>query len=71
MVWTQATLDALDLAYASGAETVRFADGRQVGYRSVDEYLALRRLMLTDIAEAAGQTVVKLVRVGFTSGVGP
>jgi len=69
MAWTQGDLDALDAAYKSGAETVRMADGRQVGYRSVDEYFALRRLMLADIADAAGATVIRFVKVGIASGV--
>jgi len=67
--FVQGDLDALDAAYKSGAQMVRCADGRQHELRSIEEYQALRRLILNDINEAAGMTATRLVRVGFQSGV--
>ncbi len=42
MTWTQAQLDALDRAIASGALSVTNPDGRSVTYRSLAEMQALR-----------------------------
>lgn len=69
MPFVQADVDALDAAYKSGALIVRLADGRTVTYRTVPEYLRLRSAMLEDIADAAGMTVVRFVKVGHASGV--
>lgn len=69
MAFVQADIDALDSAYKSGAESVRLADGRTVAYRTIEEYLALRRHMQDEIAGAAGSTVTSLVKVGIASGV--
>jgi hypothetical protein len=49
MSWTQAQLDSLDLAIASGS-TVWSHDGRRTEYRSLDEMLRIRALMAADIA---------------------
>ena len=42
MAWTQTDLDAIERAIASGELMVRFADGRQVQYRSMDELFKAR-----------------------------
>jgi len=44
MAYTQAQLDALDAAIASGALSVRYAD-QQVTYRSLQEMQAIRDKM--------------------------
>ncbi len=67
--FVQADVDALDAAYKSGALVIRTADGRTHTLRTVDEYLRLRGLILAEIAEAAGMTVNRLVKVGHASGV--
>ncbi|SEQ48882.1 hypothetical protein SAMN05216548_10524 [Faunimonas pinastri] len=51
--WTQADLAAIDAAIATGASRVRFADNREVFYRSLAEMRSVRR----DIAAALGGTV--------------
>ena len=69
MPFVQADIDALDAAYKSGARVVQTADGRRHELRTVAEYLTLRRLMEQEIAEVAGQTVNRLVRVSSTRGI--
>lgn len=54
MAWTQADLTALDNAFKSGASSCTYADGRRTDWRSVDEYLKLRALALSEIATSAG-----------------
>lgn len=40
--YTQADLDALDQAIATGAQTVAYADGKRVTYRSLADMYATR-----------------------------
>jgi hypothetical protein len=42
MIWTQADLDAVKQAIALGAMKVRYADGREVTYRSLDDLRSIR-----------------------------
>ncbi|WP_018261352.1 phage head-tail joining protein [Methylobacterium sp. WSM2598] len=42
MAWTTDDLDALNQAIATGASKVRFADGREVYYRSLAEMRSVR-----------------------------
>ena len=51
-MWTQADLDALNQAMATGAMEVRFRDGRLVKYRSLAEMRSIR----DEIATALGLT---------------
>ncbi|WP_273820579.1 phage head-tail joining protein [Pseudomonas asplenii] len=53
MAYTQAHLDAVELAIAQGEKTVRYAD-RNVEYRTVDELIRARDLIRTDLARAGG-----------------
>ncbi|KPA88082.1 hypothetical protein CCU68_28315 [Pseudomonas gingeri NCPPB 3146 = LMG 5327] len=53
MAYTQAHLDAVELAIAQGEKTVRYAD-RNIEYRTVDELIRARDLIRTDLARAAG-----------------
>lgn len=54
MAFTQPQLDALDDAIASGALTVRSADGRMVTYQSMSEMLKARDLMASSLAATSG-----------------
>lgn len=45
MAWTQTDLDALETAIATGAMKVRYADGREVTYRSLADMRSLRQEM--------------------------
>ncbi|MGV8988175.1 MAG: phage head-tail joining protein [Cypionkella sp.] len=56
MGWTQADLDALKEAYATGTLRVRLPDGREVTYPSGDDLLRRIRIVEADLASApAGQ----------------
>jgi hypothetical protein len=46
-MWTQADLDALNQAIATGATEVRFRDGRLVKYRTLAEMRSIRDEMAT------------------------
>lgn len=48
MAWTQADLDAIDEVIASGELTVKYRD-REVTYRSMDDLLRARKLILSDL----------------------
>jgi hypothetical protein len=51
MAYTQTQLDALDEAIASGALEVWY-DQKKVEYRSLADMLAIRNMMVNDIARA-------------------
>lgn len=55
MAWTQAQLDAVETAIASGELTVRFGD-RTVTYRSVEELLQTRAVIKETLAAESGTT---------------
>jgi len=59
----------VERALATGALTVRFADGRTVTYRSLVELERLLSLIDGSLAAAAGTPASALVRVGHASGV--
>lgn len=42
MSWTQADLDGINRALATGARKVRFADNREVEYRSLADMRSVR-----------------------------
>ncbi|GJD65166.1 phage head-tail joining protein [Methylobacterium frigidaeris] len=50
MAWTTADLDAINAAIASGARKVRFADNREVEYRTLADMRSIR----DEIAAALG-----------------
>lgn len=64
MATTQADLDALDEAIASGTLQVRFAD-RQVTYRSLDEMLRIRARMDRALNGAGTRRVKIAARSGW------
>lgn len=51
MAYTQAQLEALDEAIASGAQEVWY-EHKKVEYRSLSDMLRLREIMANDIANA-------------------
>lgn len=54
MALTQSDADAIKAAIASGVRRVKFADGREVEYRTVDEMMQALALANADIAAASG-----------------
>lgn len=67
MAWTQAQLDALDLALAQGALTVKYAD-KQVTYRSLDEMIRIRNLIANSLSASTGTGYVE-VKPQFSKGL--
>lgn len=53
MAWTQADLDTIEAAIANPEMRVRFADGREVQYRSVSEILTARDVIKAALHPAA------------------
>jgi hypothetical protein len=47
---TQADIDAIDRAIATGERKVRFADGREVEYRAISDLIAARGLLSVNIS---------------------
>jgi hypothetical protein len=50
MAWTQADLDAIDEAIASGVLTIRHLDGRSVTYQSTEDMMKARGLIAASLA---------------------
>ena len=55
MAWTQADIDKLDAAIATGAKVVQFSDQR-IEYQDVDDMLKARSLMAREVNAADIQT---------------
>lgn len=67
MALTATDIAALDRAIASGELSVRFADGRSIIYRSIDELVKAKSEAQKEVAAAAGtprlrRTVVRTVK---------
>ena len=56
MAFTQADIDALDAAIASGELSVSTPDGRSVTYRSLDDLRKARALMLAQINKSSNRS---------------
>jgi hypothetical protein len=63
MAYTQADLDSIRAAIISGALSVRYADGRSVNYRSLDELRNIAR----EIEAELGAVSPTRPRVTFVS----
>lgn len=61
MAWTQSDLDTLKAAIATGALSVRYADGRQVTYRT----LAEMRSIYTEMADQVVGRSPRISRAKF------
>jgi hypothetical protein len=69
MAYSQADLDTLDKAIASGALSLELA-GRKVTYRSVDELLKARDHVAGELARAGAPRRGSAFRFRFTTGRG-
>ena len=49
MAWTQDDLDTINLAIATGARKVRFADGRETEFRSLPDMRSIRDEIAAEI----------------------
>lgn len=54
MAFTQSDIDAMKTAIASNVQSVRFADGRRVDYRSVDELTKALALAEAEVGSGSG-----------------
>lgn len=61
--FTASDLTAVETAIISGALSVRFSDGRQYQYRSIDELLRVRDLINAEIAATAGASRRRTIRL--------
>jgi protein-disulfide isomerase-like protein with CxxC motif len=70
MAWTQADLDTLRAHMASGVQKVRYADGREVTYHSLDQMLAAEKVISAAIsmADASSSSVIRRKFASFKSG---
>ncbi len=50
MAWTQSDIDALKSAIATGAREVRYADGRLVVYRTLDEMMRVLASLSAEVS---------------------
>ena len=66
-VWTQAELDALRRAYASGTLRVSY-DGRSIEYGSAADLLRRIRTIETEMASAAGRPPSRRSLAAFRKG---
>lgn len=55
MSWTQADVDALKQAIASGAQSVTSSDGKSVTYRPQDELMKLLTSMQDEVSASRRQ----------------
>ena len=69
MAYTQADLDSLDKAIASGALSLELA-GRRITYRSVEQLLAARAHVAGELAKASAPRRGASYRYRFTTGRG-
>jgi hypothetical protein len=56
MAFTQAQIDALDEAIATGVTRGRMSNGEEVEYRSLSDMRAVRKMMAEELAGSAGTT---------------
>jgi hypothetical protein len=69
MAYSQADLDSLDKAIASGALSLELA-GRKISYRNVDELLKARDHVASQLAKASAPRRGSAFRFRFTTGRG-
>lgn len=53
MAFTQADVDAMQVAIGSGVRKVTFADGRSTEYQNLADMLAALKVMRDDVAKAS------------------
>lgn len=68
MAFTQADVDELKSAIASGARTVRYTDNSEVTYRSLAEMKSILGDMQAEVDKAAGSKRYKAFRLASGNG---
>lgn len=70
MAWTQADVDALKAAIASGAQSVTYPDGSAVTYRSLGQMKDVLGMMQAEVNRAAGgQKRIRRILLNTSKGV--
>lgn len=67
MAYTQAQLFALESAIALGATQVKYPDGTEKTYRSLEEMQQIRRQMLRDLGQTSSNSGRKFAQ--FSKGL--
>jgi hypothetical protein len=57
MAWTTTDVETIEAAIVSGQSRVKFADGREVEYRSIPDLLKARDAIKMAVSGAAGGTM--------------
>lgn len=68
MAWTQSDLDTIRSHIASGIQSVRYADGRQVTYQSLDAMIAAEQRIAAAVGAAAPQRSNRRKLAAFSNG---
>ncbi|MEO7362128.1 MAG: hypothetical protein ABI120_17495 [Gemmatimonadaceae bacterium] len=68
MTWTADDLIAIDATIKSGSLRVKYAD-REVQYRSLDELMRIRNLIIGETAVVPSSGLGGFVYVGFDKGL--
>lgn len=68
MAFTQADLDNVNRAIASGVTEVRFADGRLVTYRGVKDLMIAKSDIEAELFSSSQSTIVRQIRPIVTRG---
>jgi hypothetical protein len=66
MALTSADLTAIESAIASGVLRVRFSDGREVQYQSIDDLLKAREFIKNSLAGSGGSAAIRSTFASFT-----
>lgn len=71
MPWTQADLDQINQAIATGASRTSLPSSGSVEYRGLNDMLRIRTLIEQDLAAAAGATAKpsRIVKIVATKGL--
>lgn len=57
MAFQQTDIDTLKASIATGATRVRYPDGREIQYRSLDEMQRILRMAEAEVAATSGRTL--------------
>lgn len=70
MAWTTDDLTTIRAAIASGVQTVRYADGRQVTYQSLDALIAAEKVIAAavTVAEEASNGTTRRKFASYSGG---
>ena len=71
MPWTQADLDQINQAIATGASRTSLPSSGSVEYRGLNDMLRIRKLIEQDLAAVAGTTVKpsRIVKISASKGL--